>query len=40
MSVKAGKVGTDGKEALRADATWTPTIGVIWSYVLEEGGKR
>src|SRR5258708_276826 len=38
MSIKAGKAGTDGKEALRADATWTPTIGVIWSYVLQ--GRR
>src|SRR6266852_8387119 len=38
MSIKAGKAGTDGKEALRADATWTPTIGVIWRYVLQ--GRR
>jgi hypothetical protein len=37
MSKRAGKVGTDSKKALRADAAWTPMIGVIIYY--KEGGK-
>ena len=29
MSKRAGKVGTDGGEALRAGASWTLMLGVI-----------
>jgi hypothetical protein len=40
MSIRAGKVGTDGKEALRADATWTRGIGVIYLRKEENGVDR
>jgi hypothetical protein len=29
MSKRAGKIGSDVREALRAGAAWTPMIGVI-----------
>jgi hypothetical protein len=29
MSKGAGKVGTDGGEALRAGVSWTPMLGVF-----------
>jgi hypothetical protein len=42
MSKRAGKVGTDGREALRAGSTWTPMNGVtmmIGVTFYKEGGK-
>jgi len=38
MSKRAGKIGSDVREALRVGAAWTPMIGVIIYY--KEGGKR
>jgi hypothetical protein len=38
MSKRAGKVGTDGGEALRAGAAWTRMLGVI-VYFIKDGGK-
>jgi hypothetical protein len=43
MSKRAGKVGTDGREALSAGAAWTPMLGVtmmIGVIFYKEGGKR
>jgi hypothetical protein len=38
MSKRAWKAGTDGEEALRGGAAWTPMLGII-VYFIKEGGK-
>jgi hypothetical protein len=40
MSIRAGKVDTEGKEALRADATSTRGIGVIYLRKEKNGVDR